>query len=221
MSPSYRDDRDAALARVDALQRENERLRAENRWLHDQLDPDEPQVALARAHRRGAAVGVTVFLAALSCVTLIARDAASNVARADADLEFDLDPIARVASSVHALEAPTAVRALAPRVDRAVTPTAPRVEAAREVSAPMLARCFEGASSRVEVFARVDARGRAKQVHVFGAGFGSARAARRCARHALAGVTLPVAGAATVHAEGVDVRVTTLAAPHRRARRAR
>lgn len=219
MSPSYRDDRDAALARVDALQREVERLRAENHWLHDQLDPDEPQVALARAHRRGAAVGVAVLLGALSCVTLIARDAVSNVARAEADLEFDLDPIARAAPTVHAAEVTTTEHALTTRGDRAAAPVAPSVEAVRAVSAPTLARCFEGATSRVELFALVDARGHAKQVHVFGVGH--ARSARRCARHALSSVTLPVAGAASVHADGVDLRITTLGVTPRRARHRR
>jgi hypothetical protein len=34
MSTAYRDERDAALARVDALLRENARLRAVNGWLH-------------------------------------------------------------------------------------------------------------------------------------------------------------------------------------------
>ncbi len=217
MSPSYRDDRDAALARVDALQRENDRLRAENHWLQDQLDPDEPHPALARAHRRGAAVGMAMLLGALTCVALVARDAASNVARADAELAFDLDAQEREPPLP---PTPAELAQAAQRSPR--TPTEMRPAAMELALTSLLRGCFTGARERVDVFAAVDARGRARQVHVFSPGRASPRAERRCARRALASVTLPTTQSLFAsRGVGPELRLAVLPAASRHRRHAR
>jgi hypothetical protein len=223
MSASYRDDRDAAFARLDALQRENERLRGENRWLYDQLDPDELRPALARAHRRGAAVGAAMLLGALSCVALIARDAASNVARADADLSANLDlrawdpPGGTAARRPHANQSP----ACAPSAP--ATPQAPAPDAVALALAPVLRGCLSETRGRVDVVAAVDARGRSHQVHVLRVGRLSApRAERRCVRHALASITLPTTRAVyTVAESSTELRLAVIPAATRHGRRAR
>lgn len=222
MSPSYRDDRDAALARVEALQRENDQLRAENHWLHDQLDPEETHPALARAHRRGAAVGMAMLLGALACVALVARDAASNVARAEADLAFDLDaqerepPLPPTPAELARTLSNPAPRALP-------TPPAESHPAVMGLAlAPLLHGCFPGVRARVDLLAAVDARGRARQVHVFVPGRSSPRAERRCVRRALASVTLPTTQSVFA-SQGADaeLHLVVLPAASRRAHRAR
>lgn len=223
MSASYRDDRDAAFARLDALQRENDRLRAENRWLYDQLDPDELHPALARAHRRGAAVGAAMLLGALSCVALVARDAASNVARADADLSANLDLRAWNPPDGTATRRPRTPASTASATSAPVTPHTPAPDPVALALAPVIRACLSDVRGRVEVIAAVDARGRAHQVHVTREGRLSApRAERRCVRHALASITLPTTRAVYAAAESaVALRLAVIPAASRHGRRAR
>ena len=72
MSTTYRDDRDAALARAEALDRENERLRAENFWLRAQVDAE------SAPWFRGVLVGLAVLLATTVGASMLLRDVAAR-----------------------------------------------------------------------------------------------------------------------------------------------
>ncbi len=216
MSPTYRDDREAALSRAEALRRENARLHTENVWLRAQLDPDGVHPAVARAHRRGAAVGVALLLGALSCAVAIARDASSDAAQAGADLAY-----------LDAREL-TPAPALGHAAARPVAPAAPSTEApAREDPAvtslaltPLLQGCFTGPRARADLLASVDARGRVRQSHVFVAGREprEMRTTRRCVRRAFASITLPTERAAYAsYGPNAELHLVVLPAPRRRA----
>lgn len=214
MSMVYRDERDAALARVDALLRENARLRAENGWLHahhDDVPREHPRV-------RGALAAAALLLAALAFAGLVVRDATAHTTRADDDLAFAPSPLGPT-FSVPATRASLRTLVRDAMVRTASAPRAPAGVVALAV-APLLQGCFAADSRRVDVLAVVDDRGRTRHAHVLveGRGGRALRAERRCVRRALATVALP-ATRADYTVEGSPVRLVVLRAPFARHRR--
>jgi hypothetical protein len=211
MSTAYRDERDAALARVDALLRENARLRAVNGWLH--ACPG----GAPRERVRGALAAAPLMLAAIACAGLVVRDATSHAAVADADLAY---APGAAGPSFTVPDARASLRTLVrDAADGAPSPAPSRAVVALAV-APLLQGCFAAGARRIDVLAAVDGRGHTRHVHVLVEGLGgrALRAERRCVRRALATVTLPTTRA-DYAVEGSPVHLVVLQAPSSRHRR--
>lgn len=218
MSVTYRDDRDAALARAESLHRENELLRAENFWLRAQVDP----AGAEGVHWvRGALVALALLLTTTVGASMILRDMASRAPDPSAPFElpdrpFPDDALRRALTGA----APAAPEAPAP-VAAAPAPVLAPADGLAVALTPLLQGCFAGPRSRVDLVATVDARGRARHVYVVRQGGAvAARAERRCVRRALGAVSLPAArGDFTSYGPNTELHLVLL--PARGARAAR
>jgi len=184
MSITYRDDREAALQRAEALDRENERLRAENFWLRAQVDAE------TTPWFRGVLVALALLLTTTVGASMILRDIAMSAPEPGPSLELPDRPFAEDALRRALAGPPAAIEAPSPRVPS--RPPPPPNGDATQALASRLQGCFDEARGRVDVVATVDDRGRARRVYVLRPGMPrTRRAERRCVRRALGAVTLP------------------------------
>lgn len=220
MGSSYRDDRAAALARADALQRENARLRTQNHWLLAQLDPDDAPDLRARPLRRGLMVGAALFAGAVGCLAALLHDAAQRPVYAEVDSACPapcvFTPPPEERSSLAALVRPET----APAPVHPAPVVLPHDEPAAVGLAlvPLVQGCFHGPARRVDLLAAVDPGGHVRNAHVFESDRDarSLRAERRCVRHAFASVTLPTARAVySSYSPEREIRLVVLPASSR------
>lgn len=158
MSPTYRDDRAALLASLDALRRENEDLRAENLSLRVLVDPAPSRASFAQM--QGAFAALAVLLGAMVGAAALARESHANVTPRplpSRDLPLAMIPLPAAPATLAPAVAPPP-EAPAPLA----TPSPPSRDALRAAlrpTEPLLARCLADTRGDLRLVLRVEADG--------------------------------------------------------------
>lgn len=209
VSSTYRDDRSALLASMDALRRENEDLRAENLSLRVLVDPAPARASLAQL--QGAMAATAMLLGAMVGAAVLARESHADVSPRPT-LEARELPLAAVPLP-EVTPPPVAPRdepsLPAPEPAR---PAPTSLRAALRPIEPALARCLATERGDLRLVIRLDAEGRVAArtlAHRRGAPVGESAA--RCALDAASSLRLdsdgPIELRYTLRVDAAGLRV--------------